>query len=209
MAELYARRAIMSAALNFGNVQDIDAIGLQADGEPPLELFNEDFANREFATVIPRSVFINGRAAAPARITLPEQRLQNAPVLMASPQIAPASPQSVARAANKPAAKPPDRVIIRVAHGKGEQSRCVPRRHSREGARSQSSFAARICMPRLMPALPRGRQAIVLRAGSFSRRPRTEGLRADTEATAMIDYRSDNTGPRRAANPRSAGSGQS
>lgn len=113
----YTRDVHYVRSLNFGNVQDIDEIGLQVDGEPPLELFRMHFVNREFATVIPRSDFINGRGAAPARLTLPEQRLQNAPVLMAAPQIAPALPQSVVSAANKPAAKPPDRVIIRVAHG--------------------------------------------------------------------------------------------
>ena len=84
--------------LNFGTVQDLAAIGVRADGEPPLETFHEDFANRLFATVVPRSIFTNGRSVAPARVSLPEKRLQNAPVLMASPQIAPASAQRVARA---------------------------------------------------------------------------------------------------------------
>ena len=91
----YTRDVNYVRSLNFGNVQDIDAIGLRVDSEPPLELFRMHFVNREFATVIPRSDFINGRAAAPARLTLPEQRLQNAPVLMAAPQIAPALPQNV------------------------------------------------------------------------------------------------------------------
>jgi hypothetical protein len=89
--------------LNFGNVQDVTAIGVLADGEPPLEAFNEDFANRRFATVVPRVIFANGRPVAPARVSLPEKRLQNAPVLMASPQIAPASGQRVARATTNPA----------------------------------------------------------------------------------------------------------
>ena len=88
--------------LNVGTVQDVAAIGVRADGEPPLETFNEDFVNRLLATVVPRVVFTNGRAVASARVFLPEKRLQNAPVLMASPQIAPASAQRVARAANSP-----------------------------------------------------------------------------------------------------------
>ena len=82
--------------LNFGSVQDVAAIGVRADGELPLEAFNEDFANRLFATVVPRLIFTNGRSAAHARVPLPEKRLQDAPVLMASPQIAPASTQRVA-----------------------------------------------------------------------------------------------------------------
>jgi hypothetical protein len=69
-----------------------------------LETFREDFANRLFATVVPRLVFTNGRPVAPARVSLPEKRLQDAPVLMGSPQIAPTSAQRVARAttANSP-----------------------------------------------------------------------------------------------------------
>jgi hypothetical protein len=114
----YTRDVNYVRRLNLGSVQDIGAIGLQADGEPALELFKTHFANREFATIIPRSVFINGRAVASARLTLPEQRLQNAPVLMASPQIAPASPQIALGAANKPAAAPADRITMRAARNK-------------------------------------------------------------------------------------------
>jgi FecR protein len=98
--------------LNLGTVQDVAAIALQADGKPPLEMFNEDFANRLSATAVPRSVFTNGRPVAPARVTLPERRLQNAPVLMGSPQIAPASTERVARAA--PTIPPLARVTLRL-----------------------------------------------------------------------------------------------
>jgi hypothetical protein len=94
----YTRDVDYVRDLNRGNVQDVGTIRIPADGEPPLELFNEEFANRQYATVVPRSVFINGRPVAPARMTLPEHRLQNAPVLMASPQIAPASVQRVVHA---------------------------------------------------------------------------------------------------------------
>jgi hypothetical protein len=77
--------------LNLGNVQDLDAIRLEADGEPPLEVFDQHFANRRFAGVVPRPVFVSGGAVAPAQLDLPEQRLENAPVLMGSPQIGPAT----------------------------------------------------------------------------------------------------------------------
>src|SRR5438477_7906665 len=93
----YARDLDYVRNLNFGTAKDISAIGIGADGEPPLETFHEDFANRLFATVVPRSIFTNGHPVAPARVSLPEKRLQNAPVLMASPQIAPASARRVAR----------------------------------------------------------------------------------------------------------------
>jgi hypothetical protein len=95
----YARDLDYVRALNLGSVPAAETISMPADGEPPSEVFNKDFANRQFATVIPRSVFLNGRSVAPARFTLPEQRLRDAPVLMGSPQIAPPSPQRVAQAA--------------------------------------------------------------------------------------------------------------
>jgi hypothetical protein len=114
----YTRDVNYVRRLNHGDVANADAIGLRADGEPPLELFNEDFANRGLATVIPRSAFINARSAGPARLTLPLQRLQNAPVLMASPQIGPPVAQRT-QTANKPAMAAPDRLVLRVARNKG------------------------------------------------------------------------------------------
>ncbi len=76
--------------LNLGNIADVSGIQLDANGDPPLEVFGKHFANRRFAGVVPRPVFRNGGAVAPALLSLPEQRLQNAPVLMGSPQIGPA-----------------------------------------------------------------------------------------------------------------------
>lgn len=94
----YTRDVDYVRDLNRGNVQDVGKIGLPASGEPPLEVFDEEFANRRYASIVPRSVFLNGRPAASALMTLPEQRLRDAPVLMASPQLAPASAQQVVRA---------------------------------------------------------------------------------------------------------------
>ena len=75
--------------LNLGNIADVSVIQLDANGDPPLEVFDGHFANRRFAAVVPRRVFRNGGAVAPALLSLPEQRLLNAPVLMGSPQIGP------------------------------------------------------------------------------------------------------------------------
>jgi hypothetical protein len=94
----YGRDVDYVRDLNRGNVEDVGKIGLPANGEPPLEVFDEQFANRQYASVVPRSVFLNGRPAASALMTLPEQRLRDAPVLMASPQLAPVSAQQVVRA---------------------------------------------------------------------------------------------------------------
>jgi hypothetical protein len=101
--------------LNRGNVKDVATIHMPANGEPPLELFDGQFANRQYASVVPRSVFINGRPVAAARMTLPEQRLRNAPVLMASPQLAPASAQQVARAPTPAVSAPPRRAAVAEA----------------------------------------------------------------------------------------------
>ena len=79
--------------LNLGNIADVGVIQLDANGDPPLEVFDEDFANRRFAGIVPRPVFVNGGAVAAALLSLPEQRLQDAPVLMGSPQVGPAAPR--------------------------------------------------------------------------------------------------------------------
>jgi hypothetical protein len=84
--------------LNLGNIRDLETIRLQPDGEPPLEVFDEHFANRRFASVVPRPIFVNGGAVASTLLSLPEQRLENAPVLMGSPQIGPATHRVVVAA---------------------------------------------------------------------------------------------------------------
>jgi hypothetical protein len=115
----YTRDLNYVRALNLGNVQDVGTIRMRADGEPPLEVFNGVFAHRQFASVVPRPIFSNGRPVATALVTVPEQRLQNAPVLMGSPQILPASPQRIARAAAAVQTDrknvPTDRVVIGIS----------------------------------------------------------------------------------------------
>jgi len=115
----YTRDVDYVRRLNTGNVRDVATIALQADGEPPLELFHNDFANRQLASVVPRSVFVSGRPVAQARVTLPEQRLQDAPVLMASPQIAPPSAQPVARVATTAVKPPTTRVAVKASRKGG------------------------------------------------------------------------------------------
>jgi hypothetical protein len=89
----YSRDPVYVRSLNQGDVPDLETIRLDANGEPPLEVFDGHFANRRFASVVPRPVFVNGGAVAPALLTLPEQRLQDAPVLMGSPQVGPPVPR--------------------------------------------------------------------------------------------------------------------
>ena len=85
----YSRNPAYARRLNQGDVSDLETIQLDANGEPPLEVVDRHFANRRFASVVPRPVFVNGGAVSPALLTLPEQRLQDAPVLMGSPQVGP------------------------------------------------------------------------------------------------------------------------
>ena len=159
--------------LNSGNVKDVGAIGVRADGEPPLETFNEDFANRLFATVVPRSVFTNGRPVAPARISLPEKRLQDAPVLMASPQIAPASAQRVARAARP---NPPvTHVIVQLSHKGGANK---PIRTAAIQLRGRAPPTVLRSAHLRVPAYagqPRGRQMVVLRVAHSRGGPGKKG----------------------------------
>ncbi|HEX9535300.1 MAG TPA: hypothetical protein VF924_07480, partial [Stellaceae bacterium] len=145
--------------LNFGTVRDVSAIGVRADGEPPLETFREDFANRLFATVVPRVVFTNGRPVAPARASLPEKRLQDAPVLMASPQIAPASVQRVARAATNPPITHATVQLSRKGGGKPFHTASIQLR-----SRTQPVVlrGAHLHAP-AYAGQPRGRQMVVLR----------------------------------------------
>jgi hypothetical protein len=146
--------------LNFGIVKDVSAIGIRGDGEPPLETFHEDFANRLLATVVPRLVFTNGRPVPSARVSLPGKRLQDAPVLMASPQIAPASAQRVARLA-KP--NPPvTHAIVQLSRKGGAKPIRTASIQLRGRAEPIVLRGAHLHAP-AYAGQPRGRQMVVLR----------------------------------------------
>jgi hypothetical protein len=85
--------------LNVAEIADVSIIRVRADGEPPPEIANAHFADRQFASVVPRPVFVAGQAVAPALLQLPQERLQNAPAIMGSPQIGPPAPPEPARVA--------------------------------------------------------------------------------------------------------------
>lgn len=87
-------------AVNRSDVADMTAIRTRNDGEPPAEIANAHFANREFASVVPRPVFVAGQPVAAALLTIPDERLRDAPAIMGSPQIGPppAAPVRVAAA---------------------------------------------------------------------------------------------------------------
>jgi hypothetical protein len=166
----YTRDLDYVRSLNFGTVHDVAAIGVGADGEPPLETFHEDFANRLFATVVPRLVFTNGRPVAPARVSLPEKRLQDAPVLMASPQIAPASTQRVARAATPPI----PRETVQLSRKGGAKSIRTASMQMRSRAQPIVLRGTHLHAP-AYAGQPRGRQMVVLRVAHSRGGPGKKG----------------------------------
>ena len=89
----------MIRRINAPAVPDADAIAAGPGGEPPADVVNAEYRNRRLASVVPRAVFVAGRPVAPALIDLPGRRLDNAPLLAGSPQLAPASPQRPAAVA--------------------------------------------------------------------------------------------------------------
>ncbi len=85
--------------VNRGTAADLGAIRIRSDGEPPTEIVNAHFANREFASVVPRPVFVAGGPVAAALVSIPDERLRNAPAIMGSPQIGPPPPPAAVRVA--------------------------------------------------------------------------------------------------------------
>ena len=116
--------------LNAPDIADLGVIRLRADGEPPAAITNGDYANRIFASVVPRPVFVAGQAVAAALLQLPRERLRNAPALMGSPQIGPAAPASPVRVAAAAPVRPNP-----PARSPFEQHAAAPRYQSTAWAR--------------------------------------------------------------------------
>ena len=102
--------------INDGVVADVSTIGPAVNGGPPADIVNGKYRNRRFATVVPRPVFVAGRPVAPALVQLPDQRLDNAPLLAGSPLIMPPAPHPAAIATASAAARPR---LARVLHTAG------------------------------------------------------------------------------------------
>ena len=107
-------------ALNRADIADLSAIRTAGDGEPPLEIANARLANRIYASAVPRPVFVGGGAIATALVTIPEQRLRNAPAIMGSPHIGAPTPPAATRVATIPPSReraPAERVAARAPKG--------------------------------------------------------------------------------------------
>ena len=159
----YARDVDYVRDLNRGNVRDVGTIRMPANGEPPLEVFDKQFANRQYASVVPRSVFINGRPVNSTLMTLPEQRLHDAPVLMASPQPAPASALPVARAATSSVIGPATRVAVKEGNRSSKPIRSASAQPQRRDGQTVVLRGTHLHAPSYAGSA-HGRQLIVLRA---------------------------------------------
>jgi len=140
--------------INAGAVKDVAKIGPGVGNEPPAELITAHYQNRRFATVVPRAVFAGGRAIAPAQVSLPQERLDNAPLLLASPQIMPpaSKPVVVAMASavhtlSRILTSQPTRAVARVrgVRYSGSSSAHAQARFQAR-SRTRSAFNARVAM---------------------------------------------------------------
>jgi hypothetical protein len=87
-------------------------------GDPPAALVNAAYKNRRFATAVPRGVFMNGKPVADAVVDIPKRRLDVAPVMPGSPDLAAPAPKLIAalppvRPSPKP--MPPARITVAAA----------------------------------------------------------------------------------------------
>jgi hypothetical protein len=81
----YTRNINYIRNVNVTNVRNINTIVVRNDGNPPPRVVNQNFANRRFATVVPRRVFANADRVAPAAIHVPETELRRARVTTRPP----------------------------------------------------------------------------------------------------------------------------
>ncbi len=160
--------------LNAADIADLGLIRLRADGEPPAEIVNGHFANRPFASVVPRPVFLAGQAVAPSLVQIPRERLLNAPALMGSPQIGRPAPPAPVRVVAAPAAagrSPATGVAARVADSlawvKAVYAAAIRSRNFQRAARLH---AAHLRIP-AYAAAPRSRHEIILRVAHASHIP--------------------------------------
>lgn len=156
-------------ALNTGAVADPQAIRSRGDGEPPAAVVNARFANREFASVVPRPVFAGGQRVATALVAIPAWRLRNAPAIMGSPRIGPPPPAAARVAAAGPAHGRPAAAAKAKSAGWAGAVRAAALRSRR------FQEAARVRLVRLRVAsygeLSRLRRSLVLRVARADHAP--------------------------------------
>ena len=191
-----------------------------APGETVSADADAQYRNRRSATIVPRAVFAAGRPVQLALLELPEQRLDDAPVIIGDLNIAPvaekpaphlsqaADPAPVPERAIHVVSTPPEKPVPPVRRDR-KIPRALPRPHPcgiLMHAAAQESASRRRCRPshhwraaEAVPARPRVRaiddrdriRRIIARTSPLPAEGRTEGKWA---GVPMIDFRSDNTG---------------
>ncbi|MGH7048357.1 MAG: DUF6600 domain-containing protein [Stellaceae bacterium] len=124
-------------ALNLGDIADLGVIRVRSDGEPPFAIAAAHFANRLFASVVPRPVFVAGEAVAPSVLKLPPRRLQNAPAILGSPRIGPPPPPAMPVA------------VAAVTHGSTHPHPPAPRQKALAAKRAAWARTVRAAMLRV------------------------------------------------------------
>ncbi|HEV2302991.1 MAG TPA: DUF6600 domain-containing protein [Stellaceae bacterium] len=93
----YTRNIDYIRRLNSGHVKDLDRLKPGPRGGPPREAVSAKFANRRFATVVPRQVFERAGRVDKARLKVEPAKLERAPVQIGPPKIAPVIVHPIAR----------------------------------------------------------------------------------------------------------------
>jgi hypothetical protein len=153
--------------INRPAVSDVATIGAAVDGRPPAAIVNGAYLNRDFARIVPRSVFTTRRPVANSLLTLPDRRLEVAPLLAGSPQIGPPAPRPVQVAQ---AAGARDHVAIAAAAVKSPKAMHALALNVARPTRSAVTHAATLVRRRF------ARGSIRLSAGAHWVRPRQRSL---------------------------------
>jgi len=158
--------------LNAPDIPDLGIIRLRANDEPPTEIVNGHFANRQFASVVPRPVFVAGQAIGPSLIDIPRERLLDAPTVLGSPQIGPPAPPTPARVVaaaggHSSTAHFADHMLENANWAKVVRAAAIRSRNYQRGARMR---AAHLLIP-AYAAAPRSRHEIILRVAHASHIP--------------------------------------
>jgi hypothetical protein len=158
-------------AINGGAIADLAAIRTDDNGEPAGDVANTHFANRVFASAVPRAVFVGGDPVAPALVTIPDERLRDAPVIIGSAAIGPPLPASarVAVAHDRPATVP-----LALAAGRHSAWASAVRAAAVRSQRYQQ--LSRLHFAHLAsPDTARARHGLVLRMARADHGPRRSG----------------------------------
>ena len=160
-------------AINRSNVADMGLIRISKDAEPPAEIANAHFANREFASVVPRPVFVTGQPVAGSLVKIPDERLRDAPAIMGSPKIGPPPQTPVRVAAASPVHEHPPAPQVEANTAKGASWASIVRAATTHSQHFQEVARLRLVRLRVMAyaEVSRLRHTLVLRVARADHAP--------------------------------------